>query len=314
MAKTIVSLFALWILIGCAVAFAFPWLFAGLGAAVVPLLGLVMLGMGVTLKAEDFRAVFLAPRAVAVGCAAQFLWMPLLGWLIATLLELPRDLAVGMVLVGACPGGTASNVLTYLAGGDVALAVTLTGLTTILATLLTPLLTYVYAHAWVEVPVLALLLKILQVVIVPVALGVLLRRWAGRRQDLLLEWMPVVSVAGVVFIVAVIVAGSRATIVEQGGILFLAVALHNLLGMAAGYATARAFRLPPAQVRAIAIEVAVQDSGLGVALAKTFFGSTAALPSAVFSVWQNLSGPVAAWLFRGRTRSALQSEARCART
>lgn len=298
MARRFVGLFTLWVILGATFAFAWPAALSGSGATIVPLLGIVMLGVGVTLRPEDFRLVLASPKAVLVGVAAQFVWMPLLGFLLARLLHLPPALAVGEVLVGACPGGTASNVLTFLAGGDVALAVTMTGLTTLLAPLLTPLLTYAYAHEWVKVPILEMLAKTVEIVLIPVVLGIALRRLAGRFERRLLEWMPVVSVAGIVWIIAVIVASNHDTLLKVGGTVLLAVALHNVLGMAAGYWTARAFGLGEKQVRAIALEVAVQDSGLGVVLAKAFFGNAAALPSAVFSVWQNLSGPVAAWFFR----------------
>jgi BASS family bile acid:Na+ symporter len=303
MARRFVGLFTLWVILGATVAFVRPTAFSGYGATIVPLLGIVMLGVGVTLRLEDFRLVLASPKAVIVGVAAQFIWMPLLGFLLAHLLHLSPSLAAGEVLVGACPGGTASNVLTFLAGGDVALAVTMTGVTTLLAPVLTPLLTYVYANAWVKVPVLEMLAKTTEIVLIPVVLGIVLRRLAGRFEGRLLEWMPAVSVAGIVWIISVIVAGNHDTLLKVGGTVLIAVALHNVLGMAAGYLTARAFSLGDAQVRAIAIEVAVQDSGLGVVLAKGFFGNAAALPSAVFSVWQNLSGPVAAWFFRRNMKS-----------
>lgn len=298
MARRFVGLFTVWVLVGAMFSFLRPSVLAGYSFTIVPLLGIVMLGIGVTLRPEDFRLVLSSPKAVAVGVAAQFVWMPLVGWLLAQLMNLPPALAVGEVLVGACPGGTASNVLTFLAGGDVALAVTMTGVTTVLAPILTPLLTYAYANAWVKVPVLEMLTKTIEIVLIPVVAGIVLRRFAGRYERWLLEWMPAVSVAGIVWIIAVIVAGNRDMLLNVGGTVLLVVALHNLIGMGLGYATARAFRLGEAQVRAIAIEVAVQDSGLGVVLAKSFFGGPAALPSAVFSVWQNLSGPIAAWSFR----------------
>jgi BASS family bile acid:Na+ symporter len=273
--------------------------------AIQPLLGLVMLGMGMTLAPADFRRVAERPAAVAIGIALQFAIMPLAGFTLGRALGLPPALAAGVVLVGACPGGTASNVVAWLARGDVALSVTLTTASTLLAPLATPALTALYAGARVPVPAGAMLRDIAAIVVVPVAAGVALRALAGARLDRLARIFPAFSVAAIVTIVAIVVAMNRGRLVEAAAPAALAVVLHNALGLALGWGAARALGRPEQEARTIAIEVGMQNSGLAAALAAAHFPPAAALPGALFSVWHNLSGAaLASWWSRRPPRDA----------
>lgn len=295
----VTALFPLWALLASLLAFAYPGPLAGLGGWIPPLLGLVMFGMGATLTPAQFQVVARRPRLLALGVALQFGIMPLAGWLIGHLLGLPPALLAGLVLVGASPGGTASNVICYLARGDLALSITLTTASTLLALVLTPLFTLVYLGERVPVPAGAMLISIVQVVVAPAALGVLLNRVAGTRIGRLKRAFPQISVAAIVLIIAIIVALNRASLADLGAITALAVILHNGAGLGLGYGLARFLGQDETRARTLAIEVGMQNSGLAVALAIKHFSAAAALPGALFSVWHNLSGSVlAAWWSR----------------
>ncbi len=249
-----------------------------------------MFGMGMTLTVESFAFLRRRPLLVALGCALQFSIMPASAWLIAKGLAMPPDLAVGMVLVGSCPGGTASNVVCYLGRGDVALSITLTAASTLLAVAATPLLTAYYVGQTVPVPRLAMLLDIAKVIVLPVLLGI----WLNTYWRVLLEpvkrWLPLVSVAAIVLIIAIIVALNHARLAGLGLTVVVGVVLHNATGLAGGYLVPWLLRLDARTCRTLAIEVGMQNSGLAVALAGKYFAPAAALPGAVFSIWHNLSG------------------------
>lgn len=290
--------FALWILLFAVLAFYQPAWFLPLVKWIVPLLGLIMFGMGLTLKTEDFREVARRPLRVLIGVLAQFLIMPGLAWLLCQVLRLPPEVAVGVILVGCCPGGTASNVMTWFARGDLALSVAITAVTTLLAPLVTPALIWLLASAWLPVQFGALFMSILQVVLLPIALGLIAQRLLGVRVRHLVEVLPLFSVVSIVVIVAAVVAASQAKIAESGLLIMAVVVLHNGLGLALGYLAGKVFGLPLAQRKTLAIEVGMQNSGLGAALASAHFSPLAAVPSALFSVWHNLSGSLLAALFR----------------
>ena len=295
-----VALFPLWAVLGTGLALLWPGLLTPLASAIVPLLGLVMFGMGLTLTASDFLEVARRPGLIAAGAALQFGIMPLAAWLVGRLLQLPPELLTGLILVGACPGGTASNVITYLAQGDVALSIALTSTSTFLSVFATPALTWLFVGELVPVPVVPMLRSILTIVILPVVGGVLVNHFLGRRLGAVRSVFPLISVAAIVLIIAIIVAleAGRASVLV--GSLVLAVMLHNGFGLAGGYYLPRLFGLNERICRTLSIEVGMQNSGLGVALATQFFSPTAALPGAVFSVWHNLSGScLAAWWTRG---------------
>jgi BASS family bile acid:Na+ symporter len=290
--------FAIWVLLFAALAFYYPETFKVIGPYIVPLLGIVMFGMGLTLSKADFREVTRRPRDVVIGVLGQFIIMPGLAWVLAKTLNLPPEVAVGVILVGCCPGGTASNVMTFLARGDVALSVTVTSVTTLLAPIITPALIYLLASQWIDVSAAAMFWSIVQVVVLPIALGVLAQYILKDKVRVGVAVLPLVSVVAIVAIVAAVVAGNQARIATSGLMIFAVVVLHNGLGLLIGYALAKLCGMSVSKRKAISIEVGMQNSGLGVALATAHFSPLAAVPSAIFSVWHNISGPLAATLFR----------------
>ncbi len=299
MMTRITTWFPLWALLGAIIAYLFPDPLVGLKPAILPLLGLVMFGMGVTLTLSQFAAVLRRPGLVGLGLALQFGMMPLAAWLIGRAMGCPPELQAGLILVGTAPGGTASNVVCYLAKGDVALSITLTTASTIAAVLMTPALTWLYLGERVPVPALEMLISIAQVVLAPVALGLLVNHWLGSRIGPLKAVFPLISVAAIVLIIAIIVALNAGNLSHVGAALVIAVVLHNGIGLAAGYRIARLLGRDETTARTLAIEVGMQNSGLAVALAVKFFGPAAALPGAVFSIWHNLSGAaLATWWAR----------------
>ena len=301
--------FALVVVVAGAVALATPDTFAS-GSALVPyLLMVVMLGMGMTLRGSDFAIVARRPWALLLGVAAQYVVMPGVAWLLTQVLDLPAAVAAGVVLVGAAPGGTASNVMVYLAKGDTALSVAMTSVSTLLAPLLTPLLVLWLAGEYLPVDAGGLFTSIVQIVLVPVLLGLVLRLVVPRLVERVLPALPLVSVVGIAAVVVVVVAGSADTITSVGFVVVLAVVLHNGLGLALGYAIARACGMDVSARRAISIEVGMQNSGLAAGLATVHFSPAAALPAAVFSVWHNVSGSLLAGHWARRDPAADRDEA-----
>lgn len=300
----VASTFVFWVLIFAGLAFFFPLGFTWIGPYIAPLLGIIMFGMGLTITAADFREVFTRPKDVAVGVAGQFVIMPILAFLLAKLFALSPEVAVGVILVGCCPGGTASNVMTFLSRGDVALSVTITSVTTLLAPLVTPGLIYILASQWIAIDPAALLFSIVQVVLLPIALGFIVQRLFQKQAAASVEVLPLVSVIAIVAIVAAVVAASQQMITQSGLLILAVVILHNGLGYLLGYFLARALGMSYAKRKAVAIEVGMQNSGLGAALAAAHFSPIAAVPSAIFSVWHNISGPIlAAWFRRDSDKS-----------
>jgi BASS family bile acid:Na+ symporter len=271
---------------------AFPQLLAPLGWMVVPLLGVIMLGMGTTLAPEDFLNAVRRPRAVLIGVALQFVLMPLLAFVLGHLMSLPREQLVGLVMVGTVAGGTASNVIAYLAGGDVALSITMTACSTVAGIVLTPLLSALYLGQTVRVPAWAMFRSILLVVALPVSLGLAVNRLLRNRTAWLEKICPVVSAVGIVLTIGIVVARNSDTLRSCGWLVLAAVVLHNLFGLGAGYGCALLLRCDRRTAVTIAIEVGMQNSGLAAALSQNFFGVASALPGALFSIWHNLSGAV----------------------
>lgn len=266
------------------------------------LLGIVMFGMGLTLKASDFKIVFSHPRDVVLGCLAQFTIMPLLAFFLTKLFGLSPELAVGVILVGTCPGGTSSNVMTYLAKGDVALSVGMTGVSTILAPFLTPVLTYLLAGQTVDVNMMSMFLSIVKVVIVPIALGCIINKLFAEFTRKLVKVLPLVSVTAIVAIVAAVVSANASKIMTSGLLIVMVVMLHNVCGYALGFFIGKALNLETAKCKAVAIEVGMQNSGLATSLAATHFAQypLATIPGAVFSVWHNISGAIFANFMAGK--------------
>ena len=263
------------------------------------LLGVVMFGMGLTLNLKDFKIVFSRPKDVIIGCMAQFTVMPLLAWMLSRLFALDEALALGVVLVGCCPGGTASNVITYLAKGDLALSVGMTGVSTLLAPFLTPLLTWALAGKSVNVDVVGMLLSILWVVIVPIIVGLIVKWLWPKFTEQATDYLPAFSSIAIATIVAIVIAANASKLLAGGLIIIVVVALHNVCGLALGYLIGRLLRLTEAKKRAISIEVGMQNSGLASSLATIHFAAypLATIPGAIFSVWHNLSGTMVARLY-----------------
>ncbi|MEW8028259.1 MAG: bile acid:sodium symporter family protein [Candidatus Thiodiazotropha sp.] len=294
MINRITRLFPVWALVFSLAAYGKPGLFIDLKPAIVPLLGVVMFGMGMTLTWKNFTAVLRRPSVIGLGVLMQYMVMPFAAWLIAILIGLPPYLMAGLVLVGACPGGTASNVVCYLARGDVALSITLTTASTLLAIIATPILTWLYVGQKVPVPIASMLWSIFKIVLLPVSLGVLVNSFFTRKLGAIKHIFPLLSVLAIVVIIAIIVALNKANLATMGMAVALSVILHNLLGLAGGYWLPRALGWDERVCRTLAIEVGMQNSGLGVALAVKYFSVAAALPGALFSIWHNLTGSMLA--------------------
>jgi BASS family bile acid:Na+ symporter len=302
MLQKLTLLFPLWMILSGLFALYAPETLASFnqGPLMVAVLACIMLGMGLTLSIDDFRRIARSPRAVAIGFAAQYSIMPLTAWIVAQALSLPPHFAVGLILVGCAPGGTASNLISYIAGADVALSVVMTVCSTLAAVVLTPLLTQLFAGALVPVDAWLLFKQTFQVVIIPVFLGVLLNRWAPRLVMRVLPVAPLLSVAGVVFICTVIFAANAEAILAYSGELILATALLHGTGFLFGYYFARLFGYYGNSARTIAIEVGMQNSGLAVVLAKQAFPLLPLAPvvGAVSAVMHSLLGSVLAALWR----------------
>ena len=267
------------------------------------LLGVVMFGMGLTLNLHDFKIVFSRPKDVIVGCLAQFTIMPLLAWTLARVFALDEALTLGVVLVGCCPGGTASNVITYLAKGDLALSVGMTGVSTLLAPFMTPLLTWALAGKSVNVDVTGMLLSILWVVILPIVIGLLVKWIWPKFTERATDYLPAFSSLAIAFIVAIIISANADKLLTGGLLIVTVVILHNVCGLSLGYLIGRLLGLSEPKKRAVSIEVGMQNSGLASSLATIHFATypLATIPGAVFSVWHNLSGTAVAYLYRTTT-------------
>lgn len=270
--------------------------------AVNYLLMVVMFGMGLTMKLIDFKVVFVHPKEMIVGCVAQFTVMPLLAFALGKIFGLEAALLAGVILVGTCPGGTSSNVITYMSKGNVALSVGMTSVNTLLSPLLTPAITYLLLRTSVNVDVWAMCLSILQVVILPIALGFVVNRFAGKFVARAVELLPVISVIAICLIVATVVSHNAGKIMTTGAIVFVVVILHNLLGYACGFGVGKLFRMDLAKTKALTVEIGMQNSGLATSLAATSFPSLAmaTVPGAIFSVWHNISGAVLAAVLQRR--------------
>jgi len=296
MTDKITKLFPLWAILFSIFAYYYNEPFAALKSAIVPLLAVIMFGMGMTLKWENFREIFKSPLVILLGFSLQFLIMPAAAYIISLLLNLSPVMMAGVVLVGCSPGGTASNVITYLGKGNVALSITLTLTSTVMAVALTPFLSYLILNHVVPVPAGEMFLDILQIVLVPVLLGTAINSFFSTKIEKIRNVFPLISTLAIVVIIAIIVALNKVKITEMNFIIVAAVMLHNITGLTFGYLIPRWLKYDKTICRTICIEVGMQNSGLSVALAVKFFSAAAALPGAVFSIWHNLSGSLlAAW-------------------
>lgn len=303
--KTVCDFIAKWmgmiVLLTAALSLFVPYTFEWISTWTInPMLGVIMFGMGLTLSPHDFRLVLSRPKDILIGCMAQFTIMPLLAWLLTSAFSLPKELALGVILVGCCPGGTASNVITYLAKGDLALSVGMTATSTLLAPILTPLLVWLMAGTMVHVNTLGMLQSIVYVVIAPIIGGLLCQRFLPRLTQRVTPYLPAFSSLVIAMVVGIIVSHNASRLMVGGMLVLVVVILHNLLGLMLGFSIGRLLRLQNAKCVALSIEVGMQNSGLASSLAVLHFAAfpMATIPGAIFSVWHNISGTLAAKLYQ----------------
>ncbi|MDO5359498.1 MAG: bile acid:sodium symporter family protein [Jeotgalicoccus sp.] len=289
--------FAVWVILFAALAFLLPGGFTWISPYINLLLGIIMFGMGLTLKLKDFKQVITAPKEVITLVVAQYTIMPLLAVGLVFLFQLPPEIAIGVILVGCSPGGTSSNVMTYLAKGNMALSVTATSVSTLLAPIITPALTLLLASAWLPVSFSAMFISIIQIVLVPIALGVAVQYLLGDKVEQAIGILPLISVIGIIGVITAVVSNNVENILASGLLIFAVVILHNLLGYLVGFLLGKVLRFDLKDTKTLSIEVGMQNSGLAATLAATHFSPIAAVPGALFSVWHNISGSLAAnWL------------------
>jgi BASS family bile acid:Na+ symporter len=301
--ELLTRLFPLWAIALSTIAYFFPAPFAELKPGIIPLLTIIMFSMGLTLSLDDFKRVLSMPKLIFSGLTLQYTVMPITALLLARLLQLDPALTIGLILVGTCPGGTASNVIAYLARGNVALSISLTSISTILAVVLTPAITLLISDTSIDVPAGKMLVSILYIVIFPVGLGLTLKHFYTDRIRTIEAYLPLVAICAIVLIIAIITALNVHQFSQLGLSVLLAVALHNLIGLIAGYSCAKLLGYDTKECRTLAIEVGMQNSGLAVALAIKHFSAAAALPGAIFSIWHNLSGSTLAFFWSKRPNS-----------
>lgn len=267
---------------------------------VTPMLGLVMFGMGLTLDLRDFAGVFSRPKDVLIGFVCQFTIMPLLALGLSALFRLPPELAVGVILVGCCPGGTSSNVITYLSKGNVALSVAMTGISTLLAPVMTPLLAKLLAGAMIPVDFWGMFASILQVIIIPIGLGLIVKRFLPKLTEGVTAYLPAFSTMVITLIVVAVVSANATRLHSCGLVVIAVVILHNICGYALGFLAGKALGMDRDSRIAVSVEVGMQNSGLACSLAATHFAAMplATVPGAVFSVWHNISGALLARFYQ----------------
>jgi BASS family bile acid:Na+ symporter len=300
MIHLITKLFPVWAILLSVIAYFSPNTFSELKSAIIPLLTVIMFGMGMTLTWSNFRKVIKSPGVIFIGVLLQYLVMPLSAFIISKLLDLPTSYMAGMILVGTSAGGTASNVICYLARGNVALSITLTMTSTLIAIFATPSLTYLYLNQIISVPFWNMLLSILQIVIFPVLLGTTINTFLRKHINKIRPVFPLISTMAIVIIIAIIVGLNQPRLQEVGFILIFAVMLHNLCGLLIGYWLPKSIGYNDQICRTLSIEVGMQNSGLSVALAVKYFSIIAAIPGAIFSIWHNLSGSILAGYWSSR--------------
>ncbi|AJR06076.1 bile acid:sodium symporter family protein [Photobacterium gaetbulicola] len=290
----ITQLFPAWAVLFAVLAYISPNLFVGLKAQIVPLLTCIMLAMGISLSPKDFINVAQHKKAVGIGVILQFLIMPVTALLISFLLGFSTELTVGMVLVGSVAGGTSSNVMAFLAKGNVALSISMTAISTLLGVIVTPVLVELLLGQTVDVPVSAMLISLVKIVLLPVSIGLVINTFAHKAVDKIHSLLPLISMVAIVLIIAIVVALNANNLSQIGPVVALAVILHNGIGLTAGYYSCRLLGFEESTCRTIAFEVGLQNSGLATALAMKFFSPASAIAGTLFSVWHNISGSLLA--------------------
>ena len=264
------------------------------------LLMVIMFGMGLTLKLEDFILILKKPKEVILGIIAQYSIMPLTAFLLCYLFKLDPALSAGVILVGTCPGGTASNVITYFSKGDIALSVCMTSVNTLLSPLLTPFITYLLLQTTVEVDVFIMFKSIISVILIPIVLGFILNKYFSKITKKIINLLPIISTAAICLIITCVVSHNAQKIFTFGSLILLVVILHNFLGFFFGFLIGKIFKMPVSKIKAFSIEVGMQNSGLATSLASTSFSTLAmaTVPGAIFSIWHNISGAILAGFYR----------------
>lgn len=295
--KFMTNMMAVWVILLTVIALIYPNLFIWIAPYITILLGVIMFTMGLTLSIDDFKEIFKQPIKVIVLALAQYLVMPIIAVSLVFLFNLPPEIAIGVILVGSSPGGTSSNVMTFLAKGNVTLSVAATTVTTLLAPIVTPSLTLLLASTWLDISFSAMMVSILQVVLIPVLLGLGVGSLFRKQVDRVVDVLPMISMTGILGVMTAVSASNVDNILTSGLIILLVVILHNLLGYATGFLLGKIFKFNLADTKTISIEVGMQNSGLATALAVQHFEPVTALPGALFSVWHSLSGAVLANVF-----------------
>jgi len=296
----IVAFFPLWALGASIIALIYPSLFTWFSGNLITIgLGVIMLGMGITLQWEDFHRVFLMPGRVLMGVVLQYTIMPFLGWSLGYAFDLSKEFAVGLSLVANCPGGTASNVICYIGKLDVALSVTMTSVSTLIAVVMTPFLTALLVGSRLHVDTLGLFVSIIQVIIFPIVVGLLLRRFFPKATQKIIKMMPVIAVLFITLIVASIIGAGKKEILQAGLKLLCAVFTLHSFGFLLGYLLSKLTNPEDIVAKTISIEVGMQNSGLGIVLARQNFASPlVAIPSAIASLIHSLIASVLAGMWR----------------
>ncbi|WP_347254040.1 ketopantoate/pantoate/pantothenate transporter PanS [Leminorella grimontii] len=309
MLAKITRLFPLWAILLSIAAYSTPSAFTGIAPYVSYLLMLIMFAMGVTLNVGDFKRVVTRPMPVVACTLLHYLIMPLAAWMLAKIFSMPADLAAGMILVGSVASGTASNVMIYLARGDVALSVTISSVSTLVGVFATPLLTYLYVDASINVDVMGMLMSILQIVVIPIGAGLIIHHTLPKVVKRIEPFLPALSMMCILAIISAVVAKSQSHIASVGFVVAIAVVLHNGIGLLGGYWGGKLCGFDESTCRTLAIEVGMQNSGLAATLGAQYFSAVAALPGALFSVWHNLSGSLLAGYWQGKpTESVTNSQ------
>lgn len=263
-------------------------------------LALAMFGMGTSIESNAFKKILKNPRDIFIGSLAQFTIMPLLAWILAVGFNVNKDIALGIILVGSCPGGTASNVITHIAGGNVSMSVSMTILSTLLAPIVTPFLVYLLAGRWVEVSILAMFKSVVTVVLIPVLMGIFAKKLSPEKMEKSKSIFPLISSLAIILIISGIIGANSEKIAKSGLIVLLIVMIHNALGLLLGLGVAKIFKMDYDKQTALSIEVGMQNSGLAIQLATANFALNplATLPGAIFSIWHNISGSIFASIRR----------------
>ena len=289
------------------IAYFSPQYFSWMTSYTTIFLAIAMFGMGTSIDTRDFKKIIKNPKEVLIGSLAQFTIMPLLAWLLAITFHVNKDIALGIILVGSCPGGTASNVITHIAGGDVSMSVSMTILSTLLAPIVTPALVYLLAGRWVDVSIIAMFKSVVKVILLPVLLGISIKKINPTAVSKSKDVFPLISSLAIILIISGIIGANADKIAQSGLIVLVIVAIHNALGLLGGLLVAKLAKMDYDKATALAIEVGMQNSGLAIELASVNFALNplATLPGAIFSIWHNIAGSIFASIRRNKPKKKL---------